>query len=63
MPLGLVDEIMTGDEWLFRARESARLIEVTTEVRKTLIERLTGGFGAAARTAVDQLAARIAGGS
>ncbi len=44
VPLGLVDEIMTGDELLFRARDNARLYEVTTEARKTLLERLSGAF-------------------
>ena len=44
LPLGLVDEIMTGDELMFRARHAARLYEVTTEARKSLLERLTGAF-------------------
>ncbi len=42
--LGLVDEIMTGDELLFRARDKARLYEVSTEARKSFLERLTGAF-------------------
>ena len=42
--LGLVDEIMTGDELLFRSRDGARLYEVSTEARKTFLERLTGAF-------------------
>ena len=42
--LGLVDEIMTGDDLLFRARDGARLYEVTTEARKNLLERLSGAF-------------------
>jgi serine protease SohB len=44
LPLGLVDEIMTGDDILFRARDGARLYEVTTEARKNLLERLSGAF-------------------
>ena len=44
LPLGLVDEIMTGDDLLFRARDGARLYEVTTEARKNLLERLSGAF-------------------
>ena len=44
MALGLVDEIMTGDELLFRARDGARLYEVSTEARKNLLERLSGAF-------------------
>ena len=39
--LGLVDELLTGDELLFRARDSARLYEVTTEARKTLLQQLS----------------------
>ena len=44
LTLGLVDEIMTGEELLFRARDGARLYEVSTEARKSLLERLTGAF-------------------
>ena len=57
--LGLVDELSTGDELLFRARDSARLYEVTTEARKTLLQQLLGGFGVAARRAVGFAAARL----
>jgi serine protease SohB len=63
LPLGLVDEIMTGDELLFRARDSARLYEVTTEARKTLLQQILSGFGAAAEKATDALAARLGAGS
>ena len=58
--LGLVDEIATGDEFLFRARESARLYEVTTEARKTLLQQLLSGFGAAAQQAAAIIAALAA---
>jgi serine protease SohB len=61
LPLGLVDEIMTGDELLFRARDTARLYEVTTEARKTLLQQLLSGFGVAAQNAADFLAKRIGG--
>ena len=59
MGFGLVDEIATGDELLFRAREGARLYEVSTEVRKTLIERLLGGLGIAARKAAETVLTRL----
>ena len=49
--LGLVDELSTGDELLFRARDSARLYEVSTEARKTLLQQVLSGFGAAVRSA------------
>ena len=57
--LGLVDEISTGDEYLFRARDSARLYEVSTEARKTLLQQLLSGIGVAARAAADFAAARL----
>ncbi len=53
LALGLVDEIATGDEFLFRARDSARLYEVTTEARKNLLQQLLSGLGIAARSAFD----------
>jgi serine protease SohB len=59
LSLGLVDEISTGDDWLFRARDSARLYEVTTEARKTLLQQLLGGLGVAARRAADFAAAQL----
>ena len=51
--LGLVDELSTGDELLFRARDTARLYEVTTEARKTLVQQVLSGFGGAAQRAAD----------
>jgi serine protease SohB len=57
--LALVDEIMTGDELLFRARDSARLYEVSTEPRKTLAQQLLSGLGAAAQGVADSVMARI----
>ena len=44
---------MTGDELLFRARGEARLYEVSTEARKTLMQQLLGGLGVAVRRAAD----------
>jgi serine protease SohB len=57
--LGLVDELSTGDELLFRARDSARLYEVTTEARKTLLQQILSGFGAAARRTADFMTAKL----
>ena len=57
--LGLLDEIATGDEWLFKARKGARLYEVSTEARKTLIQQLLSGLGVAARRAADFAAGRL----
>src|SRR5271167_1555465 len=53
LALGLVDEIATGDELLFRARETARLYEVSMEARKNLLQQILGGLGVAARSAFD----------
>src|SRR5271169_5703720 len=60
LPLGLVDEIMTGDDLLFRARDSARLYEVSTEARKTLLQQLLSGLGTTAQKAADAVIARLA---
>ncbi len=57
--LGLVDEVATGDELLFRARDEARLYEVTTEARKNLLQQLLSGLGAAAQRAADFVATRL----
>jgi serine protease SohB len=61
LPLGLVDEIMTGDELLFRARDSARLYEVTTEARKTLLQQILSLLGVAAEKATDFVIKRVGG--
>jgi serine protease SohB len=58
--LGLVDEIITGDDLLFRARDRARLYEVSTEARKTLLQQLLSGLGATAQKAADAFAAKLA---
>ena len=60
LALGLVDELSTGDELLFRARDGARLFEVSTEARKTLLQQLLSGFGGAAQSAADLVIARLA---
>src|SRR5208282_3985204 len=60
--LGLVDEIATGDELLFRARDEERLYEVTTEASKNLLQQLLSGLGVAAQSAADFVAARLSAG-
>ena len=60
LALGLVDEIMTGDELLFRARDKARLYEVSTEARKTLLQQLLSGLGTTAQKVADLVIARFA---
>ena len=60
LALGLVDELSTGDELLFRARDDARLFEVTAEVHKSLLQQLLSGLGIAAQRAADWAAAGLA---
>ncbi len=62
LALGLVDELSTGDEYLFRARDGARLYEVSTAARKTLVQQLLSGIGGAARAAADFAAAKLSAG-
>ncbi len=62
LALGLVDEIVTGDDLLFRARDDARLYEVKCEARKTPLQQLMGGLGAMARKTADAVVARVSGG-
>ncbi len=57
--LGLVDEIVTGDDLLFRVRDEARLYEVKWEARKTPLQQLMGGLGAMARKAADAVVASV----
>ena len=59
LALGLVDEIVAGDDLLFRARDGARLYEVKWEARKTPLQQLMGGLGAMARTAADAVVGRL----
>ena len=59
LALGLVDELSTGDELLFRARDGARLYEVSTEARKTLLQQLLSGLGTAAQKAMDLAVAKV----
>ena len=59
LDLGLVDELAASDDYLFRARETARIYRLTTRERKTLLQQILGGFGfraaALARAALGRL--------
>ena len=61
LSLGLVDALMTSDEFLFAARGEARLYEIAVPERKSLAQQLFGGFGAAAQEAFESAVARFAG--
>jgi serine protease SohB len=52
LELGLVDELGASDDYLFRARETARIYEVSSEERKSLLQQIAGRFGFAARAVV-----------
>ncbi len=43
--LGLVDDLSTGDDLLFRLKDEARLFAVATTARKSLLQHLFGGLG------------------
>jgi serine protease SohB len=57
--LGLIDGLSTGEDLIFRARGEARLFEVATEARKTLLRQILDGLGFATRLAWDGLASRL----
>jgi serine protease SohB len=43
--LGLVDALSTGDDLIFGLKDDARVFEVATAARKTLLQQLLGGLG------------------
>jgi serine protease SohB len=59
LDLGLVDELAASGDYLFRARETARIYKLTTRERKTLLQQILGGVGfhaaALARAALARL--------
>ncbi|MBB4198563.1 protease SohB [Rhodoblastus sphagnicola] len=55
--LGLVDALSTGDDLLFRLKDEARLFEVATVARKTLLQQLLGGLGFEGASALAPLGA------
>jgi len=55
--LGLVDALSTGDDLIFRLKDEARLFEVATVARKTLLQQLLGGLGFEGATALAALGA------
>jgi serine protease SohB len=55
--LGLVDALSTGDDLLFRLKDQARLFEVATAARKTLLQQLLGGLGFEGSSALTPLGA------
>jgi serine protease SohB len=45
LALGLIDELSASDDYLFRAREAARIFEISTRERKSLLRTIIGGLG------------------
>jgi serine protease SohB len=59
--LGLVDALSTGEELLFRFKDEARLFEVKTAARRTLLQQVLGRFGFEGASAFSPLGAIGAG--
>ncbi len=45
LALGLVDELMASDEYLFSTRDAAQMFHVTTEEKKPLLRQIMEGLG------------------
>jgi serine protease SohB len=56
LDLGLIDELAASSDYLFRRRDEARIFEISSPTRKTLLQQILGGLGFAARA----LLARVA---
>ena len=55
LELGLVDELVSGDAYLFRARTSARIFKLAMEEKKPLLRQLLEGLGFAVDRALGRL--------
>jgi serine protease SohB len=61
LELGLVDELGTSDDYLFRARAGAKIYEISSEERKSLLQQILGRVGFAAASALRLVMERFAG--
>ena len=52
LELGLVDELVASDDYLFRSRDRAKIYEVSSEERKSLLQQLLSRLGFAAEAAL-----------
>lgn len=59
LSLGLVDALSTGDDLLFRARDGARLFEVSAQERRSLARQILGSLGLSAPLALRGLFGRL----
>lgn len=54
LELGLVDELMSSDDYLFKQRDRALILEVSLESKKTLSEKLAENFSLGAEGLVNR---------
>ena len=59
LELGLVDEIAVSDDYLFRARDKARIFLVSSEARKSRLQRVISELGSVSRTALSEILGRL----
>jgi serine protease SohB len=57
LSLGLVDALSTGDNLIFGLKDEARLFEVATVARRTLLQQLFGGLGLEEQSALAPIGA------
>ena len=62
LELGLVDELAASDDYLFRVRDQARIFEVSSEERKSVLQQIFNRLGFAAQTAARFVMDRVANG-
>jgi serine protease SohB len=62
LELGLVDELATSDDYLFRVRDQARIFEVSSEERKSVLQQIFNRLGFAAQTAARFVIERLGSG-
>ena len=62
LELGLVDELAASDDYLFRVRDQARIFEVSSEERKSVLQQIFNRLGFAAQAAARFVIDRVANG-
>ena len=62
LELGLVDELAASDDYLFRVRDQARIFEVSSEERKSVLQQIFNRLGFAAQAAARFVIERLGSG-
>ena len=62
LELGLVDELAASDDYLFRVRDQARIYEISSEERKSLLQQILSRLGFAAQAAARFVIERLGSG-